>query len=407
MGTTRLRPRTGKEEAEPGLHGGQLAVQVLRQGPHLFEYLSLFKEYADEIGMDEVDAYQVLPHTVHHVARETIHAGKRLGRSSPRGIINWPTAVQALLVEYATNENIREAVDDFTSVRQLPDETEEKFFHRFQQAHARAGSYLKEDDQVTQFVESLRAETRPKVRVYHDANPKAGLLAVMKIAKAEGDAWRAARAAFPMPKDLDKGGLPRRGGRGGTGTAAMAVDETGAPIGAAVNLLGNAGGYDADDGYTDSDSDHAHQDATGAVLMGVGQYSQRGKKRGDDFTKAPNAGWSDGKGGTVPNDGKAARPARPLRTTTICYRCYKVGDHYANGCTTDVKTDGPIIIAQFENLTHAQKCRVPWGAYLGLKGYYTPDMEHTKGPLDNPFCTTVPNASADKTTTPTPTTSGN
>ena len=130
------------------------------------------------------------------------------------------------------------------------------------------------------------------------------------------------------------------------------------------------------------------------MLIGVGQYSQRGKKRGD-FTKPETAGWSNGKGGIVPNTGKEAKALRPLRTTTICYRCYKVGDHYANGCSMDIKTDGPIIIAQFENLTHAQKLRVPWGAYLGLKGYYTPDMEHTKGALDNPFCTVVPSVPRD------------
>jgi len=352
----------------------------------ILEFLSLFVEYADGIGLDEEDAYQILPHAIVGKASNHLNAGKRLGRGSVRGITNWPTAVQSLLTAYATNENIKTAVSEFKSVEQGADETEDDYFDRFQAKHARAGSYLAEADQVSAYIEGLRPEIRPKVRDRFTNEPKTGLLDISQYAKAEGEACRAVKAMY-APTDLGRGGLARRGTRPGA-RGAMLVDESGNPTGPAVNLLGQGHPYNVDEGYTESDSDTCLHDEPYAVLaMQGGRYSRRGQPRNDDFTKADRAGWVDEKGGHVPNDGK---PRRKVRETTICYRCYAVGDHYASGCAVDIQKNARIVCAQFEELSAGQKNRLPWGSYNFLKGYYTPDMRDIKGPIDNPFASTVP-----------------
>ena len=84
----------------------------------------------------------------------------------------------------------------------------------------------------------------------------------------------------------------------------------------------------------------------------------------------------------------------------ICWRCYAKASHYANACVLDIYSKSPVVKTQFEMLSNADKCRVPWGPYLRIMGYLTPGVENLTGPIDNPFARSVPEPAGESNSNP-------
>jgi len=115
--------------------------------------------------------------------------------SSPLAVYDWPSAVNHLLRMYATDWNIKEALDDLKAVKQKSNETEEDYHNRFILLHARAGCPWKEVEQVSHYIEGLLGHTRFTMYSAQQKHRTSDLLAIVKEASWWGKTMRHAIGA--------------------------------------------------------------------------------------------------------------------------------------------------------------------------------------------------------------------
>ena len=137
-------------------------------------FLSAFVSKADGLRFTEGEAYIVLPNFLRGRALDHLTACQN-SEDATYGVYNWPSAVNCLLRMFATNRNIAAAVSDFQAIRQKPGQDEDDYQLAFEKAHVRAGSFLRQADLITNFVEGLDSRVVPRVRRYRDSHPKASI----------------------------------------------------------------------------------------------------------------------------------------------------------------------------------------------------------------------------------------
>lgn len=218
--------------------------------------------------------------------------------------------------------------------------------------------FLNELDQVPTYIEGLIKQIRPKVRKYHEQNPKEGRYDSAQYAPRHH--WRHSR-------------FVQRSAAAGAKTDVrnLMVYETGEQQGGQVNnLLGAGHPFNMDDGYTESDDDSYYcvEDETGAILnINDGRYSQKGQPRDNNFALTTRPEWQDESKNQVANDVKPqVSNRRPIRNTTICYSSFAKGDQYASGCCVDIQKNVRVIMAQFESLNAGEKTRTAFKLLLSL-----------------------------------------
>ena len=83
----------------------------------VFDFVALFVGFCEKLQLTEDEAHIILPQFLEEPALTHYHAAEQATTSSLQGVIDWPTATDWLLRMFATNENIREAVDSFAAIR--------------------------------------------------------------------------------------------------------------------------------------------------------------------------------------------------------------------------------------------------------------------------------------------------
>ena len=104
-------------------------------------------------------------------AAQHFQACQQLGEMADGGAHNWPSAVNCLLEQYASNDAINAAVKDLRRTRQLSGQTEAEFHTAFLKPHSRAGAYLSESELITAFIDGLDSRIRSRVREFRDYSP--------------------------------------------------------------------------------------------------------------------------------------------------------------------------------------------------------------------------------------------
>ena len=350
----------------------------------VLQFLSMLVQRCDQLDMDEEEAYTALPTLIEGNAKAHFNSAIAIGDVSEDGVYNWPTAVQCLLRSFATDDEIHEAVSSLEKVKQQPNETETDYWLRLTKAHSRAGSYLEHEHLASRFIEGLLPPLRPKLRMHRNRFKTESMLELIKVATAEGDSMREMKIsnvksrqdgpAFPKSTRVLQRDSRNRYGQ---------VNALGA-----VNVEPQRNGWD--DSYGSSEYDVVYEPDQ---VLAVGPFSRLGIPRSSQRpTRDRNRpGWKDGNRTVYPQPIQSSEKGRPKRI--ICWRCYRTDTHYANGCSVAYETHGPVVVANFEALTREDQVRVPWGPYLMLKGFLTPDIFNQTGEIDNPFRSTVPQPS--------------
>ncbi len=362
----------------------------------VLEFLSHLVRECDGLYLSEREAYAMLPNFLEGAASLHLDSCQRLGDSSDAGVTDWSSAINCLLEAFATDQAIQEAVTELNNTRQKGNETEAQYHTRFIKAHTRAGSYLRENELVTLFIESLDERIRPRMRSYHYDKPRMNMMQVLRLAKTEGETARAVQ----VRPSRDRGILRPTKGERGTGRQVNVLRTAGVHPWSEPDTESDSETMDASEGLPPEGMYHQTMEADMQQLRASSTvmplYSQKGVPRtGVVPPISPgtypyrNPGWVN----KQPSIGKPSAsnqrnkpPGRPF----ICWRCYVVGQHYANGCGIDLRKEARVVIANFETLTAGQKAQVPWEVYLTLKGYLTDSVKDTPGDIDNPFASTVP-----------------
>ena len=349
----------------------------------VLQFLSLLVTRCDQLEMDEQEAFTALQVLLAGDAKASFDAGLGIGDSAEDGIYNWPSAVQSLLRTFATDDAINEAVTNLERIKQQPNETETDYWVRLTKAHSRAGSYLDHELLASRFIEGLLPSIRPKLRVHRNRFRTESIMELVKVAASEGEAMREMRTTMSrsrqdgtvFPKSIRAPPKDRNNRYGQVN---------------ALATVGNDYWKRSDDSLDSSEYDVVCDQNQ---VLAVGPFSRLGIPRSNyRATRDPSRpGWKDGGKTVYPQPIGPSTKELPKRL--ICWRCYAVDSHYASGCSVVYETHGPVVVANFEALTREDQVRVPWGPYLMLKGYLTPDIFSQTGEIDNPFRSTVPNPS--------------
>lgn len=96
-----------------------------------------------------------------------------------------------LLRVYAQDKYIAEAVLFLRNLEQKPDELVIDYFHRFENAHTRAGGYMTEKKQMLAFLNGLDETTQERCRMHTRNRKKTSMIDVIEFAQAEDNSLRA------------------------------------------------------------------------------------------------------------------------------------------------------------------------------------------------------------------------
>lgn len=121
----------------------------------IFDFLTLFLDVDDMLNMSEAQAFIDLPTFLADPA-DTQYRTNLSGVSSHGGMTCWPEAIQDLLRTYATASAMCEGLEDLRNVKQKPDENEDQYRKRLNEAIFRCGNVHSEDKKITVYVTSYR-----------------------------------------------------------------------------------------------------------------------------------------------------------------------------------------------------------------------------------------------------------
>ena len=129
----------------------------------VLDFLSCFKRTCDEHGVTEGLALLLLPQFLFGDARSLIEENFELSGFAMGGYRTWPEAVQLLLMNYAKDQYIKDALRTFNNCSMRDDEDEATFGRRLQK-HARlCGGIIDSHKLVTRFCDGLPSYIQPMV----------------------------------------------------------------------------------------------------------------------------------------------------------------------------------------------------------------------------------------------------
>lgn len=129
----------------------------------VLDFLSSFKRICDEHGVSEGLAILLLPHFLFGDARSLIEENFEISGFAIGGYRTWPEAVQLLLMNYAKDKYIKDALRSFNECKLRDDEDEAAFGRRLQR-HARlCGGVIDSQRLVTRFCDGLPSYIQPMV----------------------------------------------------------------------------------------------------------------------------------------------------------------------------------------------------------------------------------------------------
>ena len=168
----------------------------------VFDLFTRIVEEADTLAMSEGQLIVCLPHLLTKNAAQNYRYSSN--NSGSGNTLRWPEAVQYLLRTYATEQAIREAVEQFENLRQASNEDEHAFASRVGVAAYRCGNVHTDIEKITVFVNGLLPAIRSVVSRFRREQPRYSLTfdRIVSYARDEGDSYRArlpSRSSTPGP----------------------------------------------------------------------------------------------------------------------------------------------------------------------------------------------------------------
>ena len=358
----------------------------------IFQFLARFVQQAETVDLKEGEAFALLSTYLDSPAKEHYESAKRSPHSTTNSIFDWPTAVHWLLGEYATDRIIREAVDDFQRVRQRGNEGDSSFFSRFEQAHARCGSYMKDRDLVEMYVEAVDPRIRPHLRHKLGQDAYTSLLDLKQAAITAGEILDAEHKRDTPRVTGSRNKRRDNNSRRRTGASANYYEE---PT------------TDHDDHEHDEDGECIEMQEIDENPLGEEEEEMEAmqmlgskssfRNRGSTIQQVPpvsrgtfpyeNPGYELRQGvprnrtlrpGAYFSATRGAERGRPRNFGTrqvplICWKCFVRDEHFSTSCDFDVTQPNAfkLLCARSDNLTLEEKSRVPPQSYWMAKGILT------------------------------------
>ena len=156
----------------------------------VLQFLSLFAEEADTVGIAEETAYPLLGSYMVEPADLAFRSAKGRGKA---GVSCYPEAVNWLLNTYCTPAVLRSAAASMKNLAQKNGETEVDFGTRLRLAANRCGNAFDEEELMSIFIDGLDPRIRPYVARYRESRPRddSTLDILISFARDEGDGLRA------------------------------------------------------------------------------------------------------------------------------------------------------------------------------------------------------------------------
>ena len=129
----------------------------------VLDFLSSFKRICDEHGVSEGLAILILPHFLFGDARSLIEENFEVSGIAIGGYRTWPEAVQLLLMNYAKDKYIKDALRLFNECTMRDDEDEATFGRRLQKYARLCGGVIDSQKLVTRFCDGLPSYIQPMV----------------------------------------------------------------------------------------------------------------------------------------------------------------------------------------------------------------------------------------------------
>ena len=335
----------------------------------VLSFLAKYVNEADLLGMSEAQAVLALPTFLKGNAAMRYEAANSVG--------TWPETVQYLLLNYATDAVIEEAVADLRNIRQRAGESEVDYSTRLTEAELRCGNVHRWHERKLRFIDGLLPVTKPKVARYNRTTRDASYWDVLEFAQSEGEATRAggpSRRILPLPQQrgapsvrplrrafmLEPSDTTTERGHetGGSGELHLVAEE-------------NDSGLPTDTSNTTTtvetiDATRVDEpEAAEAVLLT--DYNRRSQwtrpqylPHADRNTRINRPGWVD-------NNRTRAGPSQPRPSTStrlICYTCYQEG-HISPDCPGTATPQ--MIVRTYESLPRDILRIVPPASYWNAR----------------------------------------
>ena len=129
----------------------------------ILDFLSAFKRVCNDHDVSEGLALLILPHFLRDDARRLIEESFELSGEGLGGYSTWPEAIQLLLMNYAKDIYIKEAVDNFRTCQMRDDEDEQAYGRRLRNLARLCGGVISSQQLVTRFCDGLPPYIRPMI----------------------------------------------------------------------------------------------------------------------------------------------------------------------------------------------------------------------------------------------------
>ena len=129
----------------------------------ILDFLSAFKKTCDEHGVTEGLALLILPHFLEGDVRALVDENFELSGIGIGGFRTWPEAIQLLLMNYAKDAHIKDAMHEFQNCAMRDGEDEMTYGRRLQKLARLCGGVVDSQKLVTKFCDGLPPYIQPMV----------------------------------------------------------------------------------------------------------------------------------------------------------------------------------------------------------------------------------------------------
>ena len=368
-----------------------------QDGITVLTFLERLVEDVELCSMSEAQAFMAMDACLSGQAKVLFKAASGI-LPGGSGLRSWSEAIQYLLLTYATDTAIEEALSALKASRQRPNEDERAYSARFTQAEQRCGNVHRWRERKLLYIDGLQSAVKPLVARFNKLNRKGTFNEIVECAYDEGNAHRA-RLGIRRNTDVlvqpaqAKKAQPSKPLKSKTQRVNL-VEETPehyswdspegsqSPQGSGELHLLQAESVDTDDLPSTSIETIDATAETDPVMLAKEAYRRvrpPGIPGGDRQTRANRPGWVDRSRFHRPQPDRVRRPSvgqSPMgRDVNVqpayvpsgseyCYTCYFPG-HISPDCRLDIAKFAELVVRNFENLP--QGVSVPPTSYFKAK----------------------------------------
>ena len=354
-------------------------------------FLSQFVDKADKLGFTEGQALLALPEFLRGPVETRFNAAAGVA-SGREGIGSFPEAIQYLLLNYAKDSIIEDALLDLRDLTQRAGESEADFATRHSEAELRVGNVYTWEERKLRFINGLSPTIRALVTRYNRERRNSTYWDVVDAAQSEGDAYRARnRRADPIlpnrpvreNRDLsNKRGVPRR---------VYLLEESESIPESRDNSGGSDGLFLVGEGSQSLPTSDTYTTAVETIDATSADYSGDpvlyAERNARTRVRPPRLAYADrnsalGRPGWIDKQARTAgitNQLNPQKRNIVCHGCYQPG-HIIPDCLLDLNQHPDTVVRNYEALSRELLRTLPATSYWTTRDILDTRAKQTGSP---------------------------